>query len=211
MLQEQFNETVFAAEKRLLKSEGIEVDDSALQSSAQRLGLMTRVLTTLDEQCRLGERASDEEFLQIVGNTIATPRILKLEQAGTFSISHYAGKVFYVAEGFVMKNTDTMPEEMSSLLLSCDGLGMIHEALQTKLDIQAGKEPGGKKGGDDGGPKKEEAKAAAPAKMSMADRIAAMQKGNSDDKPAPGPMKKGVGGKKAPPLTLGGRLRNGIE
>ena len=37
MLQEQFNETVFAAERRLLKAEGIEVDDSALQSSATRL------------------------------------------------------------------------------------------------------------------------------------------------------------------------------
>ena len=81
MLQEQFNETVFAAEKRLLKSEGIEVDDSALQSSAQRLGLMTRVLTTLDEQCRLGERASDEEFLQIVGNTIAH-RVFKARAGG---------------------------------------------------------------------------------------------------------------------------------
>ena len=32
MLQEQFNETVFAAERRLLKAEGIEIDDGALQS-----------------------------------------------------------------------------------------------------------------------------------------------------------------------------------
>ena len=81
MLQEQFNETVFAAEKRLLKAEGIEVDDSALQSSAVRLELMTRMLTTLDEQCRLGERASDEEFVQIVGKTIVKHNMCKLEQA----------------------------------------------------------------------------------------------------------------------------------
>ena len=40
MLQEQFNETVFAAERRLLKAEGVEIDDGALQSSATRLGLM---------------------------------------------------------------------------------------------------------------------------------------------------------------------------
>lgn len=35
------------------QAEGIEVDDSALQSSAIRLGVMTRLLGTLDEQVRL--------------------------------------------------------------------------------------------------------------------------------------------------------------
>ena len=40
MLQEQFNETVFAAERRLLKAESVEIDDGALQSSATRLALM---------------------------------------------------------------------------------------------------------------------------------------------------------------------------
>ena len=93
MLQEQFNETVFAAERRLLKAEGIEIDDGALQSSATRLALMQRLLSTLDEQCKLGERASDEEFVNIVGNRVTQPGICKLEQAGTFSINHYAGKV----------------------------------------------------------------------------------------------------------------------
>jgi myosin-5 len=102
MLQEQFNETVFAAERRLLKAEGIAVDDSALQSSATRLSLMVRILSTLDEQCMLGERANDEEFLQIVDRTVSERRIVKLEQAGTFSISHYAGKVFYAVEHFVL-------------------------------------------------------------------------------------------------------------
>ena len=57
-------------------------------------------------------------------------RLVKLEQAGTFSISHYAGKVFYTAEGFVMKNTDTMPEEMTSLMLASQGLTFIQRPLQ---------------------------------------------------------------------------------
>ena len=49
-LQEQFNETVFAAENRVLKAEGVTIDDGALQSSATRLALMNRLFFTLDEQ-----------------------------------------------------------------------------------------------------------------------------------------------------------------
>lgn len=52
MLQEQFNESVFSADRRLLAAEGIEIDDGALQSSAARLALMTRLLQGLDDQCR---------------------------------------------------------------------------------------------------------------------------------------------------------------
>ena len=84
MLQEQFNETVFAAERRLLKAEGVEIDDGALQSSATRLGLMGRLLATLDEQCKLGERANDTDFLNMIGKNVAQPGICKLEQASTF-------------------------------------------------------------------------------------------------------------------------------
>lgn len=88
----------------------------------------------LGAQCRLGERASDDEFLQIVGKNIVTRNICKLEQAGIFSINHYAGKVFYTAEGFVMKNTDTLPAEMTELMLGCEGLGLLKEALQVRED-----------------------------------------------------------------------------
>ena len=54
---------------------------------------MGRLLATLDEQCKLGERANDTDFLNMIGKNVAQPGICKLEQAGTFSINHYAGKV----------------------------------------------------------------------------------------------------------------------
>ena len=50
MLQEQFNESVFSADRRLLTREGVEVDEGALQSSATRLALMCRLLQGLDDQ-----------------------------------------------------------------------------------------------------------------------------------------------------------------
>ena len=164
---------------------------------------MTRILSTLDEQCRLGERASDDEFLQIVDRTISERRIVKLEQAGTFSITHYAGKVFYTAAGFVAKNTDTMPEEMTSLLLAAEGLGFIKASLQAKADEAAPKKEAAPKAGG--------AAAEVAAKpLTMKEKIAAMQKGN-DDTGAPAPKRGGSGPhKKEGPPTLGGRLRKGI-
>ena len=108
----QFNESVLAAENRLLAAEGIAVDDGALASSATRLGLMTKLLQSLDDQCRLGERGSDEEFTQQIGIAHTIRGVCQLEQRGTFSINHYAGKVLYTTDGFVLKNADAMHADM---------------------------------------------------------------------------------------------------
>ena len=92
--------------------------------------------------------------------------------------------MLYTADGFVSKNTDTMPEEMTELMLSCEGLAPIRAALQAKADLEAGKAPAAK-GGKEAEAHKEEAEKPA-AKMSMKEKIAAMQKGAAaDDKPAP--------------------------
>ena len=93
MLQEQFNESVFTAERRLLSAEGVQVDDGALASSATRLALMTRLLTGLDDQCRLGERGSDAEFCQQIETQHKERGVCQPETLGKFSIFHYAGKV----------------------------------------------------------------------------------------------------------------------
>ena len=125
MLQEQFNEMVFAAENRLLASEGIPVDEGGLQSSATRLALMTRMLQSLDDQCRLGEHGSDDEFCQEIGQRHTVRGMCQLEQRGTFSITHYAGKVLYTAEGFVLKNSDSMQSDSQALMRQCAALAPV--------------------------------------------------------------------------------------
>ena len=77
---------------------------------------MTRLLQSLDDQCRLGDRGSDEEFAQEIGQKHTVRGMCQLEQRGTFSITHYAGKVLYTAEGFVLKNSDAMHADSQTLM-----------------------------------------------------------------------------------------------
>ena len=71
----------------------------------------------------------------MIGKNVTQPGICKLEQAGKFSINHYAGKVFYSTDGFVHKNVDTIPEELSTLMLQCTGLGIIKDMLVAKARL----------------------------------------------------------------------------
>ena len=50
---------------------------------------MTKILQSLDDQCKLGDRGR-RQFCQQIGNQY-TIRGVCLEQRGTFSIHHYAG------------------------------------------------------------------------------------------------------------------------
>ena len=137
MLQEQFNEMVFAAENRLLASEGIAVDTGALQSSATRLALMTRLLQALDDQCRLGERGSDKGFLDEIGRSHTKKGTSGVEvgtkapkPSGGFFIVHYAGRVTYTAEGFVLKNADTLsPQVLQLAATAAPGLAPLALSL----------------------------------------------------------------------------------
>tara|TARA_B110001452_G_scaffold259529_1_gene255994 strand:- start:241 stop:1161 length:921 start_codon:yes stop_codon:yes gene_type:complete len=69
-------------------------------------------------------------------------------------------QVFYTADGFVSKNTDTMPAELNTLMMSCSGLDMVKPQLQAKLDLEAGKDPNAPKAEEK---KEEEKKEEAPA------------------------------------------------
>ena len=107
---------------------------------------------------------------------IATPRILKLEQAG------YLLHLPLRWEGLLCGG-GLCDEEYGYYAGGRRGRGVAGgrpwydpRGVADEARHPAGKEPGGKKE-EALGAKKEEAEAAAPAKMSMADRIAAMQKG----------------------------------
>jgi len=161
------------------------VEDGSLQSSAERLRLMTRMLQApagigremaeiqtegpgendalvagigrdwrlgclsppplstppqgLDDQCRLGERGSDEEFFQEIGQKHTVRGICQQEQRGVFSISHYAGKVFYTTDGFVLKNSDQLPPDVTALFATCVGLESVITILNGGTPADAGR------------------------------------------------------------------------
>ena len=150
----------------------------------------------------------------MIGKNVTQPGICKLEQAGKFSINHYAGKVFYSTDGFVHKNVDTIPEELSTLMLQCTGLGIIKDMLVAKAGLpEKPKEDAPKPAAEAAAV---EAAPAEPVKLTMKERMAALQAQNAKDVGGgtPEPVKRGGGrlggGKKAAAPTLGGRLREGI-
>ena len=105
------------------------MDDGALASSSQRLSLMTKILQSLDDQCKLGDRGSDDEFCQQIGNQYTIRGVCQLEQRGTFSINHYAGRVIYTTEGFVLKNSDAMHADMQACMRTCQALEPVYPKL----------------------------------------------------------------------------------
>ena len=110
-----------------------------------------------------------------------------------------------------------MPDEMTALMLASNGLQLLHAPLRAKVDRDAGKETpdvrdATKPAGADPSSPGASGAAVAPGKMSMKERIAAMQKDDSSEGSSPpkATTRRGAQKKKEPPPTLGGRLRRGI-
>lgn len=76
------------------------------------------VLALLDEECWF-PKATDKTFVdKLVGAHNAHPKFMKVDfrASGDFSIIHYAGKVDYSAEKWLMKNMDPLNENIVQLL-----------------------------------------------------------------------------------------------
>mmetsp|Transcript_17909 Transcript_17909/g.38715 ORF Transcript_17909/g.38715 Transcript_17909/m.38715 type:complete len:1701 (+) Transcript_17909:29-5131(+) len=126
-LQQQFNRFVFKLEQQEYKREGIKWDMIEFEDNQDILDLIERkhggILTTLDEQCKLGMRCNDRTFVAAVyKKCMSTSNRFdankKQQSQGKFSIHHYAGIVEYDTNGFMEKNKDELPKGASDLLAS---------------------------------------------------------------------------------------------
>ena len=76
------------------------------------------ILALLDEECWF-PKATDKTFVEkLVASHLSHPKFIKSDFKSTadFSITHYAGKVDYSANQWLMKNMDPLNENIVQLL-----------------------------------------------------------------------------------------------
>ena len=144
-LQQQFNRFVFKLEQQEYQREGIKWDMIEFEDNQDILDLIERkhggILTTLDEQCKLGMRCNDKTFVSAVyKKCMSTSKRFdaskKQQSQGKFSINHYAGLVEYDTAGFMEKNKDEIPMEASELFSnsSCSFIQDVAVAISSKMN-----------------------------------------------------------------------------
>uniref|UniRef100_A0A8C4GL41 Myosin, heavy chain 14, non-muscle n=1 Tax=Dicentrarchus labrax TaxID=13489 RepID=A0A8C4GL41_DICLA len=125
-LQQLFNHTMFILEQEEYQREGIEwnfIDFGLdLQPCIDLIEKPTHppgVLALLDEECWF-PRATDRSFVEKVSAEQGThPKFFRSKQPrgeADFSIIHYAGKVDYKADDWLVKNMDPLNDNVASLV-----------------------------------------------------------------------------------------------
>ena len=144
-LQQQFNRFVFKLEQQEYQREGIKWDMIEFEDNQDILDLIEKkhggILTTLDEQCKLGMRCNDKTFVSAVYKKCMTTSKRfdankKQQSQGKFCIEHYAGLVEYNTNGFMEKNKDEIPMEASELFSNstCAFIQDISLAISAKMN-----------------------------------------------------------------------------
>nr|NVI80010.1 zipper [Cucujiformia] len=131
-LQQLFNHTMFILEQEEYQREGIEwkfIDFGLdLQPTIDLIDKPMGIMALLDEEC-LFPKATDKTFVdKLVNAHSGHPKFRKSDFRGVadFSIIHYAGKVDYCANQWLMKNMDPQNENVVSLFQSSQDPFVVH-------------------------------------------------------------------------------------
>ncbi|KAL1005922.1 hypothetical protein UPYG_G00065670 [Umbra pygmaea] len=125
-LQQLFNHTMFVLEQEEYQREGIEwsfidfgLDLQPCIDLIERPANPPGVLALLDEECWF-PKATDKTFIdKLVQEQGTHPKFQKprqLKDKADFCIIHYAGKVDYKADEWLMKNMDPLNDNVATLL-----------------------------------------------------------------------------------------------
>ncbi|XP_075038813.1 myosin-9 [Mixophyes fleayi] len=125
-LQQLFNHTMFILEQEEYQREGIEwnfidfgLDLQPCIDLIERPAGPPGVLALLDEECWF-PKATDKSFVEkVVQEQGSHPKFQKpkqLKDKADFCIMHYAGKVDYKADEWLMKNMDPLNDNVATLL-----------------------------------------------------------------------------------------------
>ena len=148
-LQQQFNKFIFKLELEEYTRESIDCGFITFPDNQDCLDTIQArpkgVLAMLDDECKLGQRGSDKNWLKRLNDTYLPEKnqivsdntrysATKMQQAkGIFCVRHFAGNVAYTAEtGFLEKNRDEIPLTAKSLFEE-DSSDLIKEIYDVQL------------------------------------------------------------------------------
>mmetsp|Transcript_42341 Transcript_42341/g.67881 ORF Transcript_42341/g.67881 Transcript_42341/m.67881 type:complete len:1247 (-) Transcript_42341:4136-7876(-) len=136
-LQQQFNRTTFKEEEALYVKEGIQFKHVAFIDNQIVLNLIeqkpTGILCMIDDEIRV-PGGSDAGFMKKIQSQFKNhekflvDKKRKLADNLNFEIQHYAGVVQYNADGFMVKNTDTLFQDMLDMCSSVESMTALFPA-----------------------------------------------------------------------------------
>ncbi|XP_043936530.1 myosin-10-like isoform X2 [Protopterus annectens] len=125
-LQQLFNHTMFILEQEEYQREGIEwnfidfgLDLQPCIDLIERPANPPGVLALLDEECwfpKATDKSFVEKLIQEQGTHPKFQKARQLKDKADFCIIHYAGKVDYKADEWLMKNMDPLNDNVATLL-----------------------------------------------------------------------------------------------
>ncbi|KAE8593447.1 hypothetical protein XENTR_v10019141 [Xenopus tropicalis] len=125
-LQQLFNHTMFVLEQEEYQREGIEwnfidfgLDLQPCIDLIERPANPPGVLSLLDEECwfpKATDKSFVEKVIQELGNHPKFQKPRQLRDKADLCIIHYAGKVDYKADEWLMKNMDPLNDNVATLL-----------------------------------------------------------------------------------------------
>jgi len=119
-LQQKFTEDIFKSVQDEYESEGIDLADISYDDNSDVLALIDGkrgIMTFLNEEC-VRPNGTDKTFLsKAVGNNKKDPCLLMdPRNPDSFGVHHYAGKVLYSPDYFVMRNKDSIPSDLADCM-----------------------------------------------------------------------------------------------
>ena len=150
-LQEMFNADTFEEEQELYQMERIDYEKIHFSDNKTVIEMIDKrpdgIFNLLDDEC-IAPKGTEEKFLGRVEQAHEEKgvKLFKASQKkGTFTITHFAGKVEYTVEGFLLKNRDKLNQDLYDICAkSSDPLTQflfpkMDESQRLKLRSTSGK------------------------------------------------------------------------
>uniref|UniRef100_A0A2C9JCM7 non-specific serine/threonine protein kinase n=1 Tax=Biomphalaria glabrata TaxID=6526 RepID=A0A2C9JCM7_BIOGL len=135
-IQYYFNQHIFAWELEEYKNEEIDATEVAYVDNRPILDMFLSkpvgLLSLLDEESHF-PKATDTTLVEKFHQNIKSPIYSRPKSNDlTFSIDHYAGRVEYDAQGFLEKNRDRLPIEITNIMRMSEN-SVVKSLFQTPL------------------------------------------------------------------------------